>query len=159
MARKVFFSFHYERDSWRAGQVRNSNITQKIKGYLDKAEWEQIKRDGDAAIRNWINEQMKGTSVTVILIGQETSERKWVKHEIEKSIEKGNALLGIRIHRLKNKDGEKDTIGSNPLDDFDVTINGVTKKASKFYKTYYWDLDNGYENFSDWIEEAVDLKG
>ena len=26
MARKVFFSFHYERDAWRVAQVRNSNI-------------------------------------------------------------------------------------------------------------------------------------
>ena len=26
MARKVFFSFHYERDAWRVAQVRNSNV-------------------------------------------------------------------------------------------------------------------------------------
>lgn len=27
MARRVFFSFHYERDIWRANQVRNRWIT------------------------------------------------------------------------------------------------------------------------------------
>jgi len=27
MARRVFFSFHYERDNWRAGQARNSWVT------------------------------------------------------------------------------------------------------------------------------------
>jgi len=27
MARKVFFSFHYERDIWRASIVRNSWVT------------------------------------------------------------------------------------------------------------------------------------
>ncbi|WP_421536040.1 TIR domain-containing protein [Priestia sp. D3YE.R1] len=159
MARKVFFSFHYERDAWRAGQVRNSNITQSIKGYVDKAEWEEIKRKGDKTIKDWIAEQMKGTSVTVVLIGKETSERKWVKHEIEQSLEKGNGLLGIYIHRLKNKDGEKDSRGNNPLDDYYVTIDGKIKKSSSVFKTYYWDLDNGYENFSGWIEEAANIAG
>jgi hypothetical protein len=159
MARKVFFSFHYERDAWRAGQVRNSNITQSIKGYLDKAEWEEVKRKGDKAIKEWIEEQMKGTSVTVVLIGKEASERKWVKYEIEKSIEKGNGLLGIYIHRLKNKDGEKDIIGENPLDNIYITVDGRLKKASNYFKTYYWDLDKGYESFSGWIEESAKLAG
>jgi hypothetical protein len=159
MARKVFFSFHYERDSWRAAQVRNSNITQSIKGYVDKAEWEEIKRKGDKIIKDWIGEQMKGTSVTVVLIGKETANRKWVKHEIEKSIEKGNGLLGIYIHRLKNKDGEKDIRGQNPLEDFYINVDGKLKKASNYFNTYYWDIDEGYENFSSWIEEAASLAG
>lgn len=157
MARKVFFSFHYERDAWRAGQVRNSNITQTIKGYLDKAEWEEVKRKGDKAIRGWIDEQLKGTSVTVVLIGKETSGRKWVDYEIEKSIEKGNGLLGIYIHRLKNQDGEKDIKGDNPLDNYYISVDGKQKKASSVFNTFYWDLDNGYENFSDWIEEAANI--
>ncbi|RIW32553.1 TIR-like domain-containing protein [Bacillus salacetis] len=159
MARKVFFSFHYEKDAWRAGQVRNSNITQSIKGYIDKAEWEEVKRKGDKAIKEWIEEQMKGTSVTVVLIGKETSERKWVKYEIEKSVEKGNGLLGIYIHRLKNKDGETDVKGENPLDNLYITVDGKSKKASNYFKTYYWDLDKGYENFSSWIEESARLAG
>jgi hypothetical protein len=159
MARKVFFSFHYERDAWRAGQVRNSNITQSLKGYLDKAEWEEIKRKGDKAIKDWIEDQMKGTSVTVVLIGKETSERKWVKYEIEKSIQKGNGLLGVYIHRLKNKDGEKDDRGPNPLDDIYISVDGKQMKASNYFRTYYWDLNDGYNNFSAWIEEAATLAG
>ena len=39
----------------------------------DAAEWESIKRKGDAAIQNWIGEQLQNTSVTVILIGTETA--------------------------------------------------------------------------------------
>jgi MTH538 TIR-like domain (DUF1863) len=159
MARKVFFSFHYERDAWRAAQVRNSNITQSIKGYVDKAEWEEIKRKGDKAIKDWIEAQMKGTSVTVVLIGNETADRKWVKHEIEKSIEKGNGLLGIYIHRLKNKDGEKDERGQNPLDNVYITVDGKLKRASNYFQTYFWDLNDGYNNFSSWIEEAATLAG
>lgn len=159
MARKVFFSFHYERDAWRAAQVRNSNITQSIKGYVDKAEWEEIKRKGDKAIKDWIEGQMKGTSVTVVLIGKETADRKWVQHEIEKSIEKGNGLLGIYIHRLKNINGEKDERGQNPLDNVYIAVDGKLKRASSYFQTYFWDLNDGYNNFSSWIEEAATLAG
>ena len=37
MARQTFFSFHYERDAWRAGQVRNCNLlpTNDQHGFID----------------------------------------------------------------------------------------------------------------------------
>ncbi len=38
---------------------------------------------------------MDGTSVTCVLIGSQTANSRWVKYEIEQSIEKGNGLLGI----------------------------------------------------------------
>ena len=53
MARKVFFSFHYERDAQRAAVVRNHAVTKdgdEAAGYVDKAAWESIERQGDAAI-------------------------------------------------------------------------------------------------------------
>ena len=77
MARKTFFSFHYERDSWRAGQVRNSNViaAEDEYGFIDGVDWESIKRQGDDAIKRWIKDQLKNTSVTAVLIGKETAER------------------------------------------------------------------------------------
>ena len=101
MARRVFFSFHYERDIWRANQIRNSWITKEDReaaGFWDAASWEQIKRKGNPAIRKWIDENLKGTSVTAVLIGAETSNRKWVRYEIEKSLEKGNWPIERRYH-------------------------------------------------------------
>ena len=76
MARHVFFSFHYERDIWRASQVRNSWVTQpnrESSGFWDAASWEEVKKKGDLEVKKWIRDQMKGTSVTVVLIGTETS--------------------------------------------------------------------------------------
>ncbi len=159
MARKAFFSFHFERDSWRAGQVRNSNLTQPINGYIDKAKWEEVKKKGDQAIKNWIDEQLKGTSVTVVLIGKETADRKYVKYEIEKSIEKGNGLLGIYIHNVKNVLGETDEKGRNPLDNFTITVNGRTRIASNYFKTYTWSSVKGYNHLASWIDEAAELAG
>lgn len=85
MARRAFFSFHFERDVWRAGQVRNSWVTQDREdaGFWDAAAWESVKRKGDAAVHAWIDGQLKGTSVTVVLIGTETAQRKYVSYEIE----------------------------------------------------------------------------
>ncbi len=49
MARRVFFSFHYERDVWRAGQVRNSWVTKDREdaGFWDSASWEEVKKKGN----------------------------------------------------------------------------------------------------------------
>lgn len=91
MSRKTFFSFHFERDSWRAGQVRNSGLFKGNEaGFIDKADWEEVKRKGDQAIKKWIDDQLYGTSVTVVLIGNETAERKYVGYEIEQSAKRGN---------------------------------------------------------------------
>lgn len=82
MTRRAFFSFHYKNDVWRANQVRNSWVTQgkEAAGFIDSAEFEKIKGKGkgDNAVEDWIDEQLKGTSVTVVLIGSETSNRKYV---------------------------------------------------------------------------------
>ena len=52
-------------------------------------------------MQKWIDEQMKGTSVTVVLIGAETSTRPHVGYEIAESHKKGNGMLGIYIHNIK----------------------------------------------------------
>lgn len=153
MARKVFYSFHFKRDVWRAGQVRNSNAISDDDEYgvIDAAEWEKIEREGDAAIQRWINGQMKSTSVTVVLIGAETAERDWVKYEIEQSWKRGNALLGLRIHGMKNQDGKTDVAGPNPFENF-VLSDGV--RLSDFIRIYDWQRDDGRANLGDWVEEA-----
>ncbi len=102
MARRAFFSFHYEKDIFRVSQVRNSGMTKggyQQSGFIDHADWEQLKRQGDAAIKRWINSQLDGATVTVVLIGSETADRPWVNYEIRRSHELGMGLLGIHIHR------------------------------------------------------------
>lgn len=57
MARRGFYSFHYKPDNWGASQVRNMGVIEANRPVTDD-EWETIKRGGDSAIENWINEQM-----------------------------------------------------------------------------------------------------
>lgn len=143
MARNVFFSFHYARDAWRVSIVRNSAAIGNYdkSPFYDKAEWEQIKRSGDQAIKNWIDRQLDGTSVTVVLIGLETHARPWVKYEIQKSIELGKGLLGVHISGIKNKDGTTDNLGPNPL--------------PAGYPIYKWNHDDGAARLGRWIEDAA----
>src|SRR5947199_5940106 len=98
MARRVFFSFHYKNDVWRANQIRNSWVTQdrEAAGFIDAAEFEKLKKD-DGAIKRWIDNQLSGTSVTVVLIGSETSNRPYVLYELQKSCQKGNRIIGVHL--------------------------------------------------------------
>ncbi|MBN2101985.1 MAG: TIR domain-containing protein [Candidatus Aenigmarchaeota archaeon] len=157
MARKVFFSFHYEKDAWRAGQVRNSNVvrSEDTTGFIDASEWEKVKERGQDAIKNWINEQLKGTSITVVLIGSETSERDWVKYELQRSYEKGNAFLGIFIHNLEDQEKRTTSKGDTRFGELGKDSEGKSVYLFQLAKFYDWKNDDGYNNFTKWIEEAI----
>ena len=163
MTRKVFFSFHYERDAVRAAQVRNSNVVQSksinTSDFIDAAKWEEVKKNGEEVVKKWILDQLNGTSVTVVLIGSETANRKWIKFEIDESRKKGNGLLGVYIHQCKDFEGKIDKKGENPFSRLYITqSDGSRKYLSEIYKTYDWVDDNGREKLGDWIEEAYNTK-
>ncbi len=162
MARKAFFSFHYERDVWRAGQVRNSWITKpdrETAGFWDSSDWEEVKKKGDAAIKKWIDDQLIGTSVTVVLIGAETSNRDYVKYELEKSWSRGNGILGIHIHNLKNSKGETDNKGSSAFGPIFKSTNDDKQYFYERFSTYDWIDDDGYNNLGKWVEAAAKQAG
>jgi hypothetical protein len=142
MARRVFFSFEYDHDVSRAHVVRNSWKTRgkEAAGFIDSADFEEIKKGGDAAIKKWIREQLKGTSVTVVLVGSHTCSSRYVKYEIEQSEERGNGLLGIDISKIRDLAGE---------------TTDRCDEIPKGYSFYFWNRDDGYKNMGDWIEEAA----
>jgi len=147
MARRVYFSFHYEGDVWRANQVRNSWVTKK-KGdtpFQDKADFEQVKKQGDGAIKNWIDKNLEGTSVTVVCVGKETCNRKWVRYEVEKSIERGNAIVFVKVHNMKDQNGQTSEEGEM---DFGPNVD-VSKHPVHDYAN-----ENGYDNIGDWVESS-----
>lgn len=163
MARKIFSSFHYEADNWRASTVRNIGSIEGNKLASDN-DWEAVTKGGDAAIKRWIAEQMKGKSCVIVLIGSNTAGRKWINYEIEKGWNDGKGVLGIYIHNLKDIDGNKSSKGRNPFGGF--TVGPEEKKLSTIVKDYnppYTDSKSVYnyikENIVDWIEEAIEIRG
>ena len=116
MARRVFFSFHYQRDVWRINQIRNiPNVTGcAAAGFQDASLWEAAKKKGDAVVRKMIDDGLYNTTVTAVFIGKQTAERKFIKYEIEQSIARGNGVVGIQIHHLENQRRETDQPGLTP---------------------------------------------
>lgn len=164
MARRVFYSFHYVKDNWRASQVRNIGVVEGNEPVKDN-DWETVKRGGDKAIEKWINDQLNGRSCTIVLIGSETAGRKWIKYEIEKTWNSGKGLLGIYIHNLKDKDGKQNSKGRNPFDDFTMD-DDKTKKLSSIVNSYdppYTTSTDVYEyiknNLNSWVEKAIQQRG
>lgn len=161
MARRVFFSFHYQRDIVRVGQVRNSWVTQErtTAGFWDSAEWEKVKRGGYDAVERWIENQLEGTSVTVVLIGAETANRKLVVHEIQRSCVLKKGLLGVRIHSLRDFNRQTDPPGPNPFDRLGYDRPWGRENLSQIYRTYDYVNDDGYQNMNLWIEGAAQAAG
>ena len=88
--------------------VRNHWVTklnQSAAGFFDASLWEDAKKTSDLAIKRLINGGLDNTSVTCVLIGSQTFNRRWVRYEIIRSIEKGNKILGIHINGFKDKNG------------------------------------------------------
>ena len=157
--RKVFFSFDWD-DVWQVNQVRNSWVTKgnyTSAGFVDSAEIEQLKRSTDRAIKNWIAQQLQGTSVTCVLIGENTSNSRWVNYEIQKSIGKVNGLVGICIHKIKDRFGNIAAKGASPFANPPINFVPMSSDSLSYpcCSYYDWINDNGYENLGVWIEKEA----
>jgi hypothetical protein len=160
MARRVFFSFHYERDGQRASVVRNSWVTRgETAGFIDSATWEEVKGRGETAVKRWIDDQLYGTSVTAVLIGAETSSREWVRYEVRRSYERGNGMLGIYLHNIKDFWSNTGVAGNNQFGELGTDQNGSSLYFWSLYPTYDWVLNDGYNNLGTWVEDAATKAG
>lgn len=205
MPRYSFFSFCYEDvKNFKVNIVRKSWVLKNGDDtFIDGSIWEKEKSKGAIVIKNLIEEGLKKTSVTTVLIGDETANRRWVKYEIIKSFERGNGIVGIHINRIRGRDQSITSRGLNPLDRlaFQISEDGKrirfyelrnrkwvvfsdlpeinNKKSNTLYfedgwfsnefgkffrfsdkfETYCWIFDDGYNNFSSWIEDAAKQAG
>jgi len=116
--------------------------------------WEEAKKKGDDALKRMINNGLYNTSVTAVLIGAETADRKWVQYEIQRSAARGNGLLGIYIHSIKDRNGQTDMKGDNPFSRFETDRPEGKVNLAKIIPVYDWVQHDGYEALGDWIEEA-----
>lgn len=162
MARRVFFSFHYQPDNWRAAQVRNAGVVEGNAPVSDN-DWESVTRGGDAAIQQWIDGQLSGKSCAVVLIGNATAGRKWINYEIKKAWDDGKGLVGVYIHSLKDRLGNQASKGINPfsgftLDNGGTSLSSVVKAYDPPFTTSTYVYDHIKENLDAWVEEAVKIR-
>lgn len=210
MARRVFFSFHYQDViDFRANVVRNAWVTlnkQNKETFYDNSIWEEAKKKGKNKLKELINDGLKGSSVTVALIGTETYNRQWVKYELFNSFIKGNGIFEVYINRIKSRSTKKISArGKSILSNLAIEVSGdgktlyfkelvngkwqlynllssasnrkkntyyfkpgyvrwfssvesewgKTYKLSDLFPSYCWVNDDGYNNFSEWVECAA----
>lgn len=161
--RRVFFSFEYNKDNWRASQVRNMGKVNDSSTFSDN-DWEEVKSKTETRIKEWINSQMAMRSCLVVLIGATTSGRKWIDYEIQKAYELKKGIVGIYIHGLKDQYGNQTTKGSNPF--YQFYIGEESKRLSNYvtcfdssYKSSTFVYDDIKENIEELIEDAINAVG
>ena len=160
MARKVFYSFHYDNDCWRTQQVRNIGFIDGSKPVSANA-WEEVKKGGDSAIEKWITDQLSGRSCVVVLVGAETANRKWVRHEIVEAWNSQKGVVGVRINNLKDSDGSQSIAGPNPFDSITIgqkTMSSVVKLYRPVSSSSTESYDAIKNGISEWIEEAIKIR-
>jgi hypothetical protein len=115
MANVVFFSFtEADRDvvltiKGRAMNSRYANLNFRVQDLLKR--WDT---DDVAVIRQAISKKMKGTSRTIVFVGYRTHQSRWVREEVEMTLENDKPVYAIRL---------KDTFGTTPSV---LTENGIT---------------------------------
>ena len=153
--RQVFFSFHYNRDVWRASQVRNMGKVDGSSTFSDN-DWEEVRYKTDAKIKEWIDNQLTMRSCLVVLVGYETSQRKWVKYEIEKAMSLNKGIVGIRINRLKDSQGEQDPDGSNPFYNVITDSGHRLSNYVTLYEPPHYSSGYVYDDINDNIETLIE---
>lgn len=115
MANVVFFSFtETDRDvvltiKGRAMNSRYANLNFRVQDLLKR--WDT---DDVAVIRQAISKKMNGTSRTIVFVGYRTHQSRWVREEVEMTLENDKPVYAIRL---------KDTFGTTPSV---LTENGIT---------------------------------
>ncbi len=162
MARKVFYSFHYQLDNWRVSQVKNIGAVEG-QPLLNSNQWEDVAAGGDSAIQAWIDREMAGKSCNVVLIGSATAGRKWVEYEFKKAWSDRKGVVGIHIHKLLDQNRSSSLKGKNPFEGF--TLNNRTVRFDSVVPVYdpvgadstavYGTIKN---NIEAWVEEAIRVR-
>jgi len=154
MARHVFYSLHYDADRERAELIR------KLAGFSPNLEvsrevWASTTRSGAFAVKRWLEQQLRGRSCTIVLIGAHTATRPWVEHEIRRSAELKLGLLGVHIHALRDSRGKDAAKGANP---FEAAGPELAARA-RVYDPPDGDSKAAYrfiaDNLERWVERAV----
>ncbi len=163
--RRIFYSFHYAADSWRAATVRNIGAVEGNRPATDN-HWEEVARGGQAAITRWIDDQMRRRSCTLVLIGEHTAGRHWIDYEIRKSWERGMGLAGIHIHGLLDQHGYDSREGSNPFAGFTLEDHMGRQRSlaavAQCYDPDGYDSKECYawirDNLASVVEKAIRIR-
>lgn len=140
--RRVFISYEGN-DRMKAKGFRllrwNENVDVE---FYDRHLLDPVDSSNDQYIQRCIRDQMRGTSVTVVLVGENTKDSDWVEYEIERSLKEGNGLVAIKIDDDISDEDVPDKLKENGAeiidwdpDEFDDAIERAANQRSKVGET------------------------
>lgn len=160
MTRHVFYSLHYDGDRARAELVRNiPGLVPNLEA--QPPEWDVIRRSGDFALKRWFEQQIKGRSCLIVLIGEKTATRPLVHYEIARWSKLKLGMLGVHIHQLKDAKSKPGVKGANPFEPAATGLGDVAAQVP-IYEAPETDSKLAYryiaDNLTKWVEAAVAKK-
>jgi hypothetical protein len=155
---RLFFSFDFTEDLWRASVVRNRWIADP--SLAEGGFWEARFSEGNSPtgveLERFVDEQVEASDVTVVLIGTRTSDCSHVMHAIRRSVELGRGLLGIYVDQCRNRYGSLGLRGRNPFEDVVVVRDGREEPLAESVPIHDWVDDDGFSNLALWIDDAME---
>ena len=142
--------------------VRKSWVTKveqgerKDAGFFDSSVFEAKQRESDDVLKRFLLEGLKNSTVTCVLVGAETTLRRWVRYEIMRSFVRNNGLLAIRIHSIAGFDKKTCASGSNPFND----LAFVVKPGFPIWLWYFCPFDQSSSlDFRGFLERNQATEG
>lgn len=145
--RKVFVSYHHRNDQAWYNSFSQTFGTQ-FDLFHDTSLDRQIDSDNTQYIAQAIRDgHIKGSSVTIVLMGTDTWKRRWVDWEIHATLEDGHGLLGIV---LPDPYHSKDMSGN-------IIVPGrfFSNHQSGYAPLIHWPAN--YQILKQWIDYAFQL--
>jgi hypothetical protein len=150
----VFYTFHYDNDVFRVQQIRNMGVVEGDEP-VSPNDWEQLKRNGEASIQNWIDASLKYKRCVIVLIGAQTASRPWVKYEIKRAWELKKGLFGIYIHNLRCPRTGTCAKGQNPFNNWNIGNQSMANLVT-CYDPIQWDAYGDIsKNLQGWVASAI----
>jgi hypothetical protein len=153
--RQVFYSFDFAQDVLRVAQIRNVGELEDNKP-VSPEDWEQIQKKGDLAVEDWIDDNMRYADCVIVMVGERTALRRWIRYEIRKAWTLKKGLFGIYIHNLKDPKTGACTRGPNPFEQFTFKDEADNDFRIKCYNPgrlfAYQDIKTKLQS---WVETAI----
>lgn len=144
--RRCFFIFDYEHDLEEVRRIAELDLVkaESAAGFTDTSQWSQAKARGVEEVKQQIDEALVGTTCSVVFIGPRTANLGYVQYAIERSLHRGNGLLGVHLHLLKNPMASSGERGPIPCE-------RQVADQGHGYMVRDWDP----EHFVEWVNAAA----
>jgi hypothetical protein len=134
--RKVFISYHHERDQFWFNHFTNT-FSEDYDVFEDQSLDDEVDSEDLDYVSKVIREDhIKGSSITIVLCGSETWKRRFIDWEIASTLHHEHALLGILIPRTL------------------PATNGKYSVPDRLYKN----IESGFAAWSTWPGSPGELK-